>query len=142
MFGVSIFMFIIVTLMSALRIEMLKDLLKTNLTFYIMLMISTFSLQQLVKNTFNLGMFKYTDEVKMEMLMGIKAFTIVFMTLKSIDTNTIFDYDLKALHLKLNMNVNLALAPFWFKPKEIPFDFTVFVFSFVAALISFSVVRI
>ena len=86
--------------------------MKTNITFYVILLLLVLTLSNLVKNSFNLGLFKITNETKMELFMGISAFAIVFSTFKYVDTQLIFDYDINKCHLDLNNRLNQALAPF------------------------------
>ena len=52
-----------------------------------------------------------------------------------------FDYDLAKEHKEFNDRLNQALSPFLVHSKEIPVEFTYFVFAFLASILSFSVVR-
>lgn len=67
--------------------------------------------------------------------MGVKAFIIVFGVLSYIDSDKIFDFDLKKCHFRFNERLNQALFPFGVYPKDIPVEFTFFVFGMVAAFI-------
>lgn len=53
-----------------------------NLTFYMMMFLVLMAQINLMKNTFNLGYFKLTDETKMEFLVAFKSFFAVFALLK------------------------------------------------------------
>lgn len=74
--------------------------------------------------------------------MGVKAFVIVFGTLNYIDSASVFDFDLKKSHFRLNERLNQALFPFGVYSRDIPVEFTYSVFAFVGAIISFAVVKI
>jgi hypothetical protein len=50
-------------------------------------------LQNLVKNSFNLGFKKFTDQTKMEVFLGIKTFITVFILLRSYSSAILFDFD-------------------------------------------------
>lgn len=106
-----------------------------------MILLITMVLQNLVKNTFNLGFFKFTDQTKMEIFMGMKGFVLVFAGLRVADSKVFFDYDLRKEHKELNDRLNQALAPFLVQAKEVPPEFTYFVFALMASILSFSVVR-
>lgn len=51
-----------------------------------------------MKNTFNLGYFKFSDETKMELLLGCKAFFTVFCALKYLHSTTFFDSNIEKAH--------------------------------------------
>lgn len=142
MFLVSIIMFVLTTSLSVTPLSFIEPLNKTNLTFYIMLVVLSFIFQNLAKNTFNLGYFRYTAETKMEFMMACKAFFIIFLTFRSVNTKLLFDFDLNVLHQDFNNHLNQALAPFRIGGRDIPVDFSVFVFALIGSLISFAIVRI
>ncbi len=71
---------------------------ESNLTFYMMLFMLLMTVVNLMKNTFNLGYFKYTDETKMEILLSLKAFITVFCVLKYLRSTTFLDYDIEKAH--------------------------------------------
>lgn len=74
--------------------------------------------------------------------MFVKAFIIIFLTLMALNTNLLFDLDLSVLHQEFNDHLNQALAPFRIGAREIPVEFSYFVFALIGSLISFVVVRI
>ena len=78
----------------------------------------------------------------MEFLMALKGFGLVFLSFRSLNTKMLFDFDLAILHQEFNSRLNQAVAPFRIAPKDIPIDFSIFVLSLVAGLISFSIVRV
>lgn len=78
----------------------------SNLTIYMMVFMVLMTIVNLMKNTFNLGYFKYSDETKMEILLAIKAFFTVFTSLKYIKSSNIFDSDLDKAHDKSLERVN------------------------------------
>ena len=80
--------------------------IKTNVTFYVLSLLLVLILNNLVKNTFNLGYFKYTNETKLEIFMALKAFAIVYCSFKFADTSSLFDYDLAKCHEDLNKRIN------------------------------------
>ena len=75
---------------------------KTQLTYYVLLLLTILILHNLTKNSFNLGYFRFTNETKLEMFMAIKAFVIVFGTLEFSNTSLFFDYDVNQCHKDLN----------------------------------------
>lgn len=74
--------------------------------------------------------------------MGVKAFVIVYGILSYVDSDKIFDFDLKKCHFRFNERLNQALFPFGVQSRDIPLEFTYFVFGMIAALIQFAVVKI
>jgi len=76
----------------------------------------------LCKDSFNLGLFTYSNETKMELMMAIKAFSIIFITLKSFETDVFFDFNLTQCHAKFNIRINQALEPFNFSKNFIPLE--------------------
>jgi hypothetical protein len=50
-------------------------------------------LSNLDRNSFNLGFRKITDQTKMEVFMGIKAFITIFILLRTYSTTILFDFD-------------------------------------------------
>lgn len=74
--------------------------------------------------------------------MGVKAFVLVYGVLSYVDSDQIFDFDLKKCHFRFNERLNQALFPFGVYPRDIPVEFTYSVFATIAAIISFSVVKI
>lgn len=119
---VSIVMFTIITTLSIIPVEAVNTLIQTNLTFYIMMGLVTAILCNLCKDSFNLGFFTYSNETKMEIMMAIKAFSIIFITLKSFETQEFFDFNLTLCHAKFNIRINQALEPFGVSPKFIPLE--------------------
>jgi hypothetical protein len=63
-----------------------------------MIMTIALAMMNLVKNTFSMGYFKFTDETKVELLMAFKAFCLVFILLHYYGFNTFFDVDLEKAH--------------------------------------------
>jgi hypothetical protein len=55
-------------------------------------------LSNLVRNSFNLGFRKITDQTKMEVFMGIKAFITIFILLRTYSTTILFDFDVTQCH--------------------------------------------
>ena len=111
---VSMVMFTIITTLSIIPVEAINQLIQTNLTFYIMLGLVIAILCNLCKDSFNLGFFRYSNETKMEILMAIKAFSLIFITMKSFETQEFFDFNLRQCHSKFNIRINQALKPFNF----------------------------
>lgn len=74
--------------------------------------------------------------------MAFKAFLIVFIGFRNFESQDMFDFNLRALHMQLIARLNEALMPFGVLPREVTYDFTLYVFGFVAAIISFSIVRV
>lgn len=142
MFVVSMAMFVILTLISILPLPQVEGILNNNMTFYVMLLIFTFSCQNLVRNTFNLGYLTFTDETKFELFLGAKSFLVVYILLKYADTSEMFDFQITKLHEDLVSRINDALFPFGVSPRIVAIDLTVLIFSMIATLITFSIVKI
>ena len=142
MFVACILMFIIMSTLQVVPNEKLQSYLNSNLTYYIALLVFSIICQNLSKNTFNLGYFKFTDETKMEMFMALKAFILTYSVFKQFGSQSIFDYDLVKIHNIFNNRLNEAFGPFSIPPKQLPVDYTYFVFGLFAALLSFVVVRV
>lgn len=71
---------------------------ESNLSFYMMLFMLLMTVVNLMKNTFNLGYSKFSDETKMEILLSVKAFITVFCVLKYLRSSTFLDYDIEKAH--------------------------------------------
>jgi len=95
----------------------------------------------LMKNTFNLGLCRCTDEAKVEFILAIKAFFVVFIGLHYYKFNTFFDVDLERAHEQVVARVNVVLALFKGNLK-LPAEFTYSILASCAAILSFSLVRI
>ena len=98
-------------------------------------------LSNLVKNSFNLGFRKITDQTKMEVFMGLKAFITVFILLRTYSTTLLFDFDVEQCHKDLNTRINEAVAPLGIASKEIPVEYTYGIFALFASIITYSIVR-
>lgn len=85
---------------------------ETNLTLYVLLIQAGLVMYFQSKDSFNLGLFRYTDETKMQMLMSFKAFLLVFLGLKSYGTADVFEFDLKEIHNNVNIRLTEGLKPF------------------------------
>ena len=95
----------------------------------------------LSKDSFNLGLFKITDETMLEVAMAVKAFGICYLLMTNYSTDTLLDFDLAKRHRELQQRWNLATAPFGTKFIECPIEVSYFVFGLTAAIISFVTVR-
>jgi hypothetical protein len=95
----------------------------------------------LMRNTFNLGYFRFTDETKMELLVAFKAFFSVFALLKYYGSTTFFDSNLEKAHDKMLERVNKTMELFGGR-LDLPHEFSYSVLATFAGLISFSTVRL
>jgi len=95
-----------------------------------------------MRNTFNLGWFKYTDETKMEIFMAIKALVVTWALFSFFDSRAFFEYHLDGVHAEFNERLNQALSPFGAPAKKMPFEATICVFAICAAVLSFAIVRV
>ena len=98
-------------------------------------------LSNLVRNSFNLGLRKITDQTKMEVFMGIKAFITIFILLRTYSTTILFDFDVAQCHKELNARINEAVVPLGISSREIPEDYSYGIFAFFASIVSYSIVR-
>ena len=101
MLVVSVSVFLITTTIGVMPYKEVSELVQTNLTFLMMGIVYVSMLQNLAKNTFNLGYFRFTDETKMEFFMAIKAFIVIYVCLKTFNSKLFFDYDLVLLNTQL-----------------------------------------
>lgn len=117
-------------------------LLETNLVFYMMVFLVFMAQVNLMKNTFNLGYFKFTDETKIEFLFAIKAFVAVFVTLKYMGgSRTFFDFDLEKAHDASLERVNTLLALYGSR-LALPVDFTYSLLASVCSMMTFCLVKL
>ena len=79
MFTAAIVLFFTLFAVLMIPYKPLQDIIKINITFYLFLFLLIANFFFLVKDAFNLGWFTYSDETKMQMFMGAKAFTITYM---------------------------------------------------------------
>ena len=142
MFAVVVALFLITSTVHVLPFEFTTGLIQTSLTYYMTLLVLVLVVQNLMKNTFNLGWFRYTDETKMEIFMALKAFVFTWALFSFFDSRAFFEYHLDGVHAEFNERLNQALAPFGAPPKVMPFEATVFVFGTCAAILSFAIVRV
>ena len=113
----------------------------SNLTFYMMLFMLLMTEVNLMKNTFNLGYFHFTDETKMEILLGVKAFFTVFTVLKYVKSSTLFDFNLEKAHDSTLTRVNMTMELFGGK-LDLPYEFTYSLLASFAGLLTFCTVRL
>lgn len=142
MFTVVVILFAATSTIHVLPFEWATGLIETSLTYYMTLLVLVLVVRNLMKNTFNLGWFKYTDETKMEIFMALKALIFTWALFTFFDSRAFFEYHLDGVHAEFNERLNQALAPFGAPPKVMPFEATLFVFGTCAALLSFSIVRV
>ena len=83
-----------------------SELVESNLVFYLMIFTLVLGMMHLVKNTFNLGYFKFTDETKVQFLFAAKAFFLVFVSLHVYEFNTFFDVNLEKAHDQVVERIN------------------------------------
>lgn len=67
----------------------------SNLGFYMMTLLIFMAIVNLMKNSFAAGLLNMSDEAKMELLMGLKAFIFTFVILRTFKGNVLFDSDLE-----------------------------------------------
>ena len=142
MFTVVILLFAICSTIHVLPFEFTTGLIQTSLTYYMTLLVLALVIQSLMRNTFNLGWFRYTDETKMEIFMALKALVVTWFIFSFLDSRSLFEYHLDGVHAELNERLNQALAPFGAPPKTLPFETTIFIFGTCAAVLSFAIVRV
>ena len=76
----------------------MPSLLETNIVFYMMIFLIFMAIVNLMKNTFSLGYFRYSDETKIELLFAIKSFIAAFVVLKTLGSKAVFDFDIEKSH--------------------------------------------
>ena len=74
--------------------------------------------------------------------MALKAFVLTYAVFKNFGSQSLFDFDLEKLHVVLNNRLNEVMVPFGISAKQLPIDYSYFVFGLCAALISFVIVRV
>lgn len=95
----------------------------------------------LVKDSFNLGLIKLSNQTQMQLFMAIKAFLIIWVILVNVPSKDILDINIEESHKELNMRINQALEPFGINSMKIPFEVSIAVFSFLGSAISFCIVN-
>lgn len=98
MFITSAVVFLVTTTMNVTPIKAVSELVQSNTVFLIMTINVVSMIQNLTKNTFALGYFRFTDETKMEFFLGFKSFFVVYVLLRTFSTALLFDYDLVELN--------------------------------------------
>jgi hypothetical protein len=117
------------------------SLIETNLVMYLLVFTLMLTLMNLCRNTFSRGYFNLTDETKVELLMAIKAFAVVFVVLHYFSANQLFEIDLESAHNQALERVNSVLILMESK-VNLPYEFTYSLFAGLAAILSFCIVRI
>ena len=116
-------------------------MIKINITFYVLLFLLIAVLCCLVRDSFNLGVWKLSDQTKMQIFMSVKAFVLIFGLFSSVASKEILDIDLESSHQQLNDRLNQALAPFGIAKKKFPIELTIGLFGMIGASISFCIVN-
>lgn len=98
-------------------------------------------IMNLMKNTFNLGYCRCTDETKVELLIALKAFIVVFIVFHYYGFNTLFDVNLEKAHEGVINRINDVMMIFESK-LSLPHDFTYSILGSMAFILSLSLVRI
>lgn len=98
-------------------------------------------MMHLVRNTFNLGYCRCTDETKVEFLFAIKAFFLVFIALHYYSFHLFFDVNLEKAHDHVVERLNHIAAIFGGR-LTLPYEFTYCFLASSAALLSFCSVKI
>jgi hypothetical protein len=75
------FVIILLFLVSQLARIFFPEHLNTNLVLYLMIFTLVLQVMHLTKESFNLGWCKPSDETKLELLVAIKSFLLVFILL-------------------------------------------------------------
>eukprot|EP00347_Sterkiella_histriomuscorum_P023126 403335847 len=139
------FMLFIVVLVLFIITQTLKFIVPQqmdgNLTFYMMMFLLLMTQVNLMKNTFNLGYFNFTDETKMEFLVAIKTFFVVLGLLKFNGSQAFFDSNIEKAHDKSLERVNQTLELLGGR-LDLPHEFSYSLLAAFAALISFCTVRL
>jgi len=84
----------------------LPEYMETNLVFYMSVFTLLVVLANLMKDTFLLGYFKYTDETKMQFLLGLKSFIIVWVSFSYFDADSLFDFKINESHAAMVERLN------------------------------------
>lgn len=95
--------------------EPIQTVIKVNITFYLLAFQLIAAFFFLTKDTFNLGFFRITDEVKMQLFMGFKAFCLTFLMFQYFDTDLLFSFNINKVHRDLNIKINQGMEPFGMK---------------------------
>lgn len=141
MFLASIIQFVVVASMALVPYEPIQGLIKINVTFYVLVFLLIAVLCCLVKDSFNLGFWKLSDQTKMQLFMAAKAFVLIYGLFSTVPSKEILDLDLEQSHRELNERVNQALAPFGVREQKLPVELSLCFFGVLGALISFCIVN-
>lgn len=130
-------MFVITQIMKMFVVSTVES----NLTFYMMLFMLLMTEVNLMKNTFNLGYMKFSDDTKMEILLGCKAFITVFCVLKYLKSTSFLDYNIEKAHDATLERVNQTMELFGGR-LNLPYDFTYTLLASLASVVTFCTVKL
>jgi hypothetical protein len=120
----------------------LPEMFQTNLVFYMALFCLMLMTQYLLKNAFTGPNKRWscTDESKVEVLMAVKAFGLVYVGLYYLGSSDIFDFNIQAGHEASMQRIN-SIFNLYNNKIVIPVELTYVVMSCLASLISFTLVK-
>ncbi len=83
--------------------------LDSNILFYLIGILLLMITSNLLKNSFSRGWCTLSDETKVELLLSVKSYFVVFAVLKYMTSDAIFDYNIEAAHATSINRINLVL---------------------------------
>mgnify|MGYP006950288231 CR=1 FL=1 len=95
----------------------------------------------LCRDTFKLGYTKFTDETKVQMLFGVKSFVSTWLLLCYTSVPQHVGLPIDQAHEDLNTRLNEVFELFNYR-RNVPVEFTYALFAVIAAVISFSIVKV
>ena len=140
-FVILLFMVLLTSILKIVPSEALNSLVESQLTQYIIYLQLGMVCFYLTKDSFNLGLFKITDETRLEVAMAVKAFAVTYLCMSNYSTKSALDFDVNARHRELKQRWNLATKPFGLSHLDLSPELTYVLFALVAAVISFVTVR-
>ncbi len=136
------FMLCIITLVQFTVTAILRLLVPSttpsNIVFYLMLFTIVLALMNLSKNK---QLCRCSDQTKVELLVSLKSFFIIFICLSYFESTLFFDTNIEKAHIQVQQKVNDIL--FLFDGRvTLPYQFTYALIGSLAALITFPFVKL
>lgn len=119
----------------------IPEYMETNLVFYMSVFTLLTVIANLMKDTFMLGYFRFTDETKMQFLVAIKSFVLVWASFQYLDADSIFDFGVNVAHKEMADRLNNICQLFGGK-IELQVEFSYSFLALLAGLLSFALMKI
>jgi len=119
----------------------IPEYMETNLVFYMSVFTLLTVIANLMKDTFILGYFRFTDETKMQFLVAIKSFVLVWASFSYLDADKVFDFGINEAHIEAVERLNKVTQLFGGQ-FELQVEFTYSFLGLLAGLLSFALMKV